>query len=79
MIKLKQLICEIENSNLENELIVNSQGQSVSVSIYGVSTASVSRMRRPSTAGIDNVEGNKWWVSRVLVSDPEMRRMGIGL
>lgn len=78
MIKLKQLIFEIENSDLENELIVNSQGQSVSVSIMGRAAASISKFCRPSTAGIDNIGGSKWWVSRVLVGDPEMRRMGVG-
>jgi len=72
MIKLKQLL--FENFN-ESDLIVNSQRQSVSVSIMGSSVASISR---PSTASIDNVEGNTWWVSRVLVGERDDRRKGIG-
>jgi GNAT superfamily N-acetyltransferase len=74
MIKLKQLLlCEEID---ENDFIINSQRQSVSVSIMGQSVASVSR--RPSTVGIDNVENHTWWISRVLVGDPNDRRKGIG-
>ena len=68
MIKLKQLIFEsIDEKNVH--VISNSQNVSI---MYRVGPV------RSSVASIDRVDGNQWWVSRVLVGDRNTRGQGIG-
>jgi GNAT superfamily N-acetyltransferase len=68
MIKLKQLLFEsIDESNIH----VISNPQNVSI-MYRVGPV------RSSVASIDRVDGNQWWVSRVLVGDRNTRGQGIG-
>jgi len=68
MIKLKQLIFEsIDEKNVH--IISNPQNVSI---MYRTGPV------RSSVASIDRVDGNKWWVSRVLVGDRTTRGQGIG-
>jgi hypothetical protein len=73
MIKLKHLIMEgLESNRLY--VVSNRQNVSVSVKLDDLHIA---------TASIDNIEGNEWWVSRVLVGRPhagstQFRGKGVG-
>jgi predicted GNAT family acetyltransferase len=56
----------------EKNIFVNSKSDSVSISYRS------SNNTRMSVASIDRIEGNDWWVSRVLVGDRELRGQGVG-
>ena len=69
MIKLKQLIFEsIDEKNVH--IISTPQNVSIMYRAEGIV--------RGSVAGIDRIDGHKWWVSRVLVGDRNIRGQGIG-
>lgn len=68
MIKLKHLLFE---SMDESNIFVVSNPQNVSIMYRG-------SMRDAGIASIDSLGNGQWWISRVLVNNPKIRRQGIG-